>query len=175
MVVASRARGRQRARLAGEGSPITRNVVGLVSWVVGCLATGWVGSTFMPGEWYAALTKPPWTPPNDVFAPVWTTLYVLMGVAAWLVWRTAGFAGARTPLMLFIAQLILNALWSYLFFGAHQMLLAFVDIIVLWLLILATIVRFRRVVPVAGALLIPYLCWVAFASALNFELWRLNG
>lgn len=152
-----------------------RNFAGLVLWVAGSLSAGWVGSNFLPGEWYAALSKPAWTPPNAVFGPVWTALYVLMGVAAWLVWRKAGFAGARGALTLFIAQLILNALWSYLFFGAHQLFLAFAGVVVLWLLILATTVRFWRTVPTAGALLIPYLCWVAFASALNFQLWRLNS
>jgi benzodiazapine receptor len=144
-------------------------------WVVGSLAAGWVGSNFVPGEWYAALTKPVWTPPNAVFAPVWTVLYVLMGVAAWLVWRKAGFAGAGAPLTLFIVQLVLNALWSYLFFGAHQLLLAFVEVVALWIVILTTVVSFWRIVPAAGVLLIPYLCWVAFASALNVQLWRLNG
>lgn len=152
-----------------------RNLVGLALWVVGSLAAGWVGANFLPGEWYAALTKPAWTPPNLVFAPVWTALYVLMGVAAWLVWRKAGFAGARTALTLFLVQLALNALWSYLFFGVHLLLLAFFEVVVLWLLILTTALSFRRIAPAAAALLIPYLCWVACASALNFELWRLNS
>ena len=151
------------------------SAVGLVLWVLAALAAGWIGSNFMPGEWYAALIKPSWNPPSSVFAPVWTTLYLLMGVAAWLVWREAGFAGARVALSLFIVQLVLNALWSYLFFGLQRPLSAFVEIIVLWCAILGTLVSFWRVHPTAGALLIPYLLWVSFASALNYQLWRLNA
>ncbi|MBD3367161.1 MAG: tryptophan-rich sensory protein [Candidatus Eisenbacteria bacterium] len=150
-------------------------LLGLGLWVFGSLAAGWVGSQFRPGEWYAALVKPAWTPPNAVFGPVWTILYVLMGVAAWLVWRRAGFSEARGPLWLFIAQLVLNALWSCIFFGAHELLPAFVEIVVLWVAIAVTLVWFWRVVPAAGLLLVPYLAWVTFASALNFQLWRLNG
>lgn len=151
-----------------------RNVVGLVLWVLVSLGAGLVGSQFMPGEWYAALVKPSWNPPSTVFAPVWTTLYVMMGVAAWMVWRKAGFGGARGALALFFLQLILNGAWSYLFFGAHLPMVAFFEIVLLWLVILTTLVSFWRVRPVAGALLIPYLCWVGFAAALNFQLWRLN-
>jgi tryptophan-rich sensory protein len=109
-----------------------------------------------------------------VFAPVWTILYVLMGVAAWLVWRKKGFAGARGALGLFIVQLALNSFWSFLFFGAHRPGLAFFELIVLWLVILVTAIKFRRVSVPAGILLLPYLCWVAFAGALNLQLWRLN-
>ena len=129
----------------------------------------------MPGEWYASLAKPPWNPPSFVFAPVWTTLYVLMGIAAWLVWREAGFSGARAALSLFLVQLVLNALWSYLFFGMQKPMFAFFEIIVLWCMILATLVAFWRVRPMAGVLLIPYVCWVSFASVLNYQLWRLNA
>ncbi len=129
----------------------------------------------MPGEWYASLAKPSWNPPSSVFGPVWTILYLLMGVAAWMVWREAGFSGARRALTLFIVQLVLNALWSYLFFGLQQPMVAFIEIIVLWCAILATILAFWPVSRTAGALLIPYLCWVSFASALNYQLWRLNG
>lgn len=139
------------------------------------MAAGWIGSQFMPGEWYVSLVKPAWTPPNVVFAPVWTALYVLMGVAAWLVWRRSGFSGAMVPLVLFIVQLVLNALWSYLFFGAHQPMLAFFEIVILWIVILLTLVCFWRMSLLAGVLLLPYLCWVGFASALNFQIWRLNA
>jgi len=149
--------------------------VGLILWILMSMAAGWVGSRFMPGEWYAALAKPSWNPPSAVFAPVWSTLYILMGVAAWLVWRKAGFAGAPVALALFVFQLVLNALWSYLFFGAHRPDLAFVDIVVLWLAILATTIGFWRVSVPGGVLLLPYLCWVGFASALNLQLWRLNA
>jgi tryptophan-rich sensory protein len=128
----------------------------------------------MPGEWYASLAKPPWTPPSAVFAPVWTVLYVLMGVAAWVVWRRAGFSGAAPALALFVIQLALNALWSYVFFGLHRVDIALVDIAALWLVILIVLVLFWREDWRAGALLIPYLVWVGFASCLNFALWRLN-
>jgi benzodiazapine receptor len=151
------------------------SALGLVLWLAASLAAGWIGSRFMPGEWYASLTKPAWTPPNAVFGPVWTALYVLMGVAAWLVWRKAGFSGAPVALGLFVAQLALNALWSYLFFGLHRPGAAFAEIVVLWLAILGTVIGFWRVRPAAGALLIPYLAWVTFASGLNVQLWRLNS
>jgi tryptophan-rich sensory protein len=128
----------------------------------------------MPGAWYDALAKPAWTPPNAVFAPVWTVLYVLMAVAAWLVWRRAGFMRAGVALSLFIAQLVLNALWSYLFFGAHRADLAFFEIVVLWAVILVVAVLFWREVRAAGVLMLPYLAWVGFAACLNFALWQLN-
>lgn len=153
---------------------IRGTMLGLIVWVVVSLAAGWIGSQFVPGEWYANLVKPNWTPPNAVFAPVWTVLYIMMGVAAWLVWRKAGFSGAKAPLVLFIIQLTLNALWSYLFFGAHLPMLAFFEIVILWIVILVTLLGFWRISPPAGALLLPYLCWVGFASVLNFQLWRLN-
>jgi tryptophan-rich sensory protein len=139
------------------------------------MTAGWIGSRFMPGEWYAALAKPSWNPPSYVFAPVWTILYVLMGITAWLVWRRFGFSGAPVSLGLFLFQLVLNGLWSYLFFGLHDLGLAFLDIVALWLAILATTIAFWRISVPAGALLLPYLAWVSFASALNLQLWRLNA
>jgi tryptophan-rich sensory protein len=127
-------------------------------------------------EWYPTLAKPSWTPPGAVFAPVWTALYFLMAVAAWLVWRKAGgLAAARLPLALFAVQLALNAAWSVLFFGLRMPGLAFGELVLLWLAIAATLAAFRRVVPAAGLMLAPYLAWVTFAGALNFTLWRLNG
>lgn len=154
---------------------MTKTLPGLALWLGLALAAGWIGSRFMPGEWYASLAKPAWNPPNAVFAPVWTVLYVFMGVAAWLVWRKAGFSGATVPLALFLLQLALNSLWSYLFFGLQQPMLAFFEIVVLWIAILATTLGFWKVTPAAGVLLVPYLCWVAFAAALNLQLWRLNA
>jgi tryptophan-rich sensory protein len=129
----------------------------------------------MPGAWYASLAKPAWNPPDAIFAPMWTALYVLMAVAAWLVWRRAGFAGAGTALALFVIQLVLNALWSYLFFGLNRLDIAFLEIVILWLAILLVLVLFWREDWRAGALMIPYLVWVGFASCLNFALWRLNA
>ncbi len=148
--------------------------IGLVLWILLALTAGWIGSMFMPGQWYNSLAKPSWNPPSSLFAPVWTVLYVLMGIAAWLVWKKAGFAGAKVYLTLFLIQLLLNALWSYLFFGAHQPMIAFFEILILWALILLTLLGFWKINPLAGGLLIPYLCWVSFASALNFQLWQLN-
>ena len=154
---------------------MVRTTIGLIAWLVACMSAGWVGSRFVPGEWYAALTKPTWNPPNSVFAPVWATLYVLMALAVWSVWRRVGFAGAPVTLGLFVVQLVLNALWSYLFFGLHRPGSAFADIVVLWFAILATTVGFWHVTPGAGALMLPYLGWVGFAAALNLKLWRLNS
>lgn len=153
---------------------ITKSVIGLVGWLMVSFAAAWIGSRYMPGEWYASLAKPSWNPPNAIFAPVWSVLYVLMGVAAWLVWRQAGLNGAGAALGLFVVQLILNALWSYLFFGMHRLDLAFFDIVILWVAILAVVVLFWRVYWGAGALMLPYLAWVGFASFLNVVLWRMN-
>ena len=146
--------------------------------VAACFAAAAVGSAFtVPaiGVWYARLAKPAWTPPNWLFGPVWTALYLSMAVAAWLVWRRAGLSGARLPLSIFGLQLALNALWSILFFGLQRPALAFAEIVLLWASILATILSFYRVVPAAGLMLIPYLLWVSYAAALNFSIWKLNS
>jgi tryptophan-rich sensory protein len=152
----------------------TRRWLGLAGWLAVTFLAAAIGSRFMPGPWYAALEKPSWTPPNAVFGPVWTTLYILMAVAAWLVWQRAGWRGASTALGLYLVQLAVNAAWSWLFFGRHDIALALLDIIVLWLLILATLVLFWRVHRTAGLLLVPYLLWVSYASTLNFGIWQLN-
>ena len=146
----------------------------MLGWLAVSFAAAGIGSRYMPGPWYASLSKPAWNPPAAVFAPVWTVLYVLMAVAAWLVWRKAGLTGAGVALALFIAQLTLNALWSYLFFGLHRADIALLDIVALWAAILIVLVLFWREDWRAGALLIPYFAWVGFASVLNFALWRLN-
>jgi tryptophan-rich sensory protein len=151
-----------------------RVALGLVGWLLASFAAAWIGSRYLPGPWYEGLAKPIWTPPNAVFAPVWTLLYLLMAVAAWLVWRRAGFTRARVALSLFIVQLVLNALWSYLFFGAQRPDLAFVDIVALWVVILVVAVQFWREVRVAGVLMLLYLAWVTFATGLNFALWQMN-
>jgi tryptophan-rich sensory protein len=127
--------------------------------------------SYMPDAWYAALMKPSWNPPAWLFGPVWTTLYTLMAVAAWLVWRRIGFSRS---LGLYLAQLVLNAAWTPLFFGAHQLGWALIEILVMWVMILRTLLSFRRVNPTAGWLFLPYLAWVSFAAFLNFTLWRLN-
>ena len=153
---------------------ILKSTLSLVGWLAVSFGTGWIGSQFRPDAWYESLAKPGWNPPNAVFAPVWSVLYALMGVAAWLVWRRAGFKEASAALGLFVVQLVLNGLWSYLFFGLHRVDLAFLEILVLWALILIVGVLFWREVWLAGALMLPYLVWVGIASVLNFALWRLN-
>jgi translocator protein len=152
----------------------TRSAFALAGWLVLSFSAAAIGGCFLPGAWYATLKKPSWNPPNWIFGPVWTALYTTMAVAAWLVWKRGGFKGQRVALSLFLAQLLLNALWSPLFFGLHHPALAFVDIVSLWLALLATTAGFWRTRPTAGALLLPYLAWVTFAGALNFALWRLN-
>jgi benzodiazapine receptor len=129
------------------------------------------GALFPPGEWHAALAKPAFNPPNALFAPVWTALYVMMAVAAWRVFRREGW---QAPLWLWLAQLVLNAIWTPLFFGLHRIDLALADIIVLDLLVIATTVAFFRRDRLAGWLLVPYLAWILFATALTFAIWRLN-
>lgn len=127
------------------------------------------------GDFYSRLVKPSWAPPAGVFGPVWSALYLMMGIAAWLVWRARGrMSAVRLPMLLYAAQLLCNVLWTWLFFRWHLGGLALLDVSVLWLLILATLVHFWLVKPAAGALLIPYLLWVAFATALTAAVWRLN-
>ncbi|MBC8092317.1 MAG: tryptophan-rich sensory protein, partial [Pseudonocardia sp.] len=123
---------------------------------------------------YGALVQPTWAPPTWLFGPVWTVLYAMIAVAGWLVWRKDGWTGARTALTVFAVQLVLNALWTPLFFGAGLFGLAFVEIVLLWLSIVATIVLFARHSRLAAGLLVPYLAWVTFASALNLAIWLLN-
>lgn len=153
-----------------------KQVVGLVGWlVVSFIAAGIGGAASIEaGPFYTQLVRPEWAPQPSIFGPVWTLLYALMGISAWLVWRIAGFRTARTALTLFLVQLALNALWSWLFFGWHRGALAFADILLLWALIAATLIAFWRVRPLAGALLAPYLLWVTFACALNYSVWQLN-
>jgi len=146
----------------------------LLGWLALSFCAAAIGSFFMPGEWYAGLQKPSWNPPKWIFGPVWTALYTTMAVAAWLVWKRGGWARQRMALTIFLVQLGLNALWSPLFFGMQNPALAFVDILLLWLALLATAAAFWRSHPLAGVLLVPYLAWVTFAGALNFTLWRLN-
>jgi tryptophan-rich sensory protein len=155
-----------------------QRLIKFVAAVGVCLLAGVVGGLFtspaIPG-WYAALNKPAFTPPNWVFAPAWTTLYVLMGLAAFLVWDK----GWRRPVVkpalgVFAAQLVLNVLWSILFFGARSPAAGLVDIVALWLAIGASIVLFARVSKAAAALMVPYLAWVTFATALNVAIVALN-
>ncbi len=132
------------------------------------------GIQFQPGEWYKGLLKPSWTPPNSVFGPAWSILYVLMATSAWMVWKSAGIARAKGALAVYLFQLLLNASWSLVFFGLHLMGLGLLNIVLLWFAIAATARLFWRHHKVATILLIPYLLWVAFAGVLNFTIWRLN-
>ena len=154
----------------------TRQVLGLAAWLGLTFVAAAIAAvpSINAGSFYAQLVRPDWAPPSSVFGPVWTVLYVLIGLAAWLVWREGGFRGARVALGLFLVQLVLNALWSWLFFGWHRGALSFLDISLLLVLVLATVIAFWRVRPLAGWALVPYLIWVSFASALNYAIWRLN-
>jgi len=156
--------------------PKNQQVLGLVGWLLVSFAAAAIGSaaSIQAGPFYAQLVRPEWAPPASVFGPVWTVLYALMGIAAWLVWRIDGFRGARTALTLFLVQLAVNALWSWLFFAWHLGAASFADIVVLWVLIVATMITFWRISRLAAALLVPYLLWVSFASVLNYYMWQLN-
>ncbi len=153
-----------------------KQVLGLAGWLIVSFAASAVGAlgSIQAKSFYSQLVQPAWAPPPWAFGPVWTVLFTLMGIAAWLVWRSGGFSRNRQALTLFVVQLVFNALWSWLFFVWHLGLWALADIAVLWILIAATLVSFWRVRPLAGALLIPYLLWVSFAFALNHSLWQLN-
>jgi tryptophan-rich sensory protein len=155
-----------------------RQLNGLVGWLVLAFvaaAIGGLGSAGAPA-FYGLLDRPAWAPPAWLFGPVWTTLYAAMGVAAWLVWREGANAGAatRAPLGLFLLQLAVNALWSWVFFVWQSGALATANILVLDALVVATILAFRRVRPLAAALLLPYLAWIAFATALTLATWQRN-
>jgi translocator protein len=147
----------------------------LIIWIVLCFSAAAFGAMFPPDAWYAGLQKPSWNPPNWLFGPVWTALYLAMAVAANMIWRSAPHDGRwRLAISLMIVQLLANAAWSAIFFGAKRMDIALVEICVLWLLILTTMIVFWRIKPLAGILFAPYLVWVSFAGFLNFTLWRLN-
>ena len=150
--------------------------VSLVLWLAICFIVAAVGASasLQAGTFYAELVRPNWAPPAAVFGPIWTMLYAMMAIAAWLVWMRRQFRLARIALAFFMLQLILNALWSWLFFGWNQGALSFVDIVFLWAVIISTLVLFWRIRLLAGLLLVPYLAWVTFASALNYKMWQLN-
>lgn len=152
------------------------DVAGLAGWILLCFAAAAMGAvaSAQAGTFYAQLARPAWAPPAWLFGPAWTVLYLLMGIAAWLVWRDGGFRQRGLALTLFVVQLAVNALWTWLFFVWHRGALAFIEIVLLWALILATAVAFRRARPAAGALLLPYLAWVTFAAALTWAIWQRN-
>jgi benzodiazapine receptor len=154
----------------------SRQVVGLLGWLLVTYAAAAAGAVASAeaGAFYQQLVRPSWAPPGWLFAPVWTVLYILMGGAAWVVWREYGFKEGRTALALFVVQLGANALWTWVFFVWHRGALAFAEIMLLWCLIVATAASFRRLNALAAALMLPYLAWVTFACALTFATWRLN-
>jgi len=155
---------------------ISIQAVGLLLWLLVAFAAAAIGgfASASAREFYLDLVRPSWAPPGWLFGPVWSVLYALMGVAAWLVWRARGFGGARNALLVFLVQLAANALWTWVFFVWRQGGLAFAEILLLLALIVATIVLFWQVNRLAAVLLFPYLLWVSFASALTLSTWQLN-
>ena len=157
---------------------MTKTIFGAIISVIIAQMAGAIGSVFTAPNiqaWYAYLEKPFFSPPNWLFAPAWITLYTLMGIAAFLVWQKRQEPGAKLALWLYGIHLVLNSLWSVIFFGLHNLSLAFFEILVLWVLILIITFRFYKIRRVAGILFIPYILWVSFASVLNFAVWQLNG
>ena len=144
-------------------------VLAFAAAAIGGLATATSVET-----WYPTLRKPEWSPPNSIFGPVWTLLYILMAVSTWRVWRTGNPLDARRTVSLYSAQLTLNALWSILFFGLRQTGLAFAEILVLWAVLVAIQIRFWRADRIAAWLWLPYVAWVSFAAVLNGTVWSLN-
>lgn len=162
-----------------RGAQALHPAASLLVWIIGVQLIGLTGAAFAPGAWYAALAKPPWTPPSMVFAPAWIALYLLIGVSGWLVWRqrpaTVGQRRQRNTALTWTAiHLVLNALWTPLFFGAHLLAVALTDLTLLVVAVAAATVFVTRVHRVAGALLLPYLLWVVYAWSLNAGIWWLN-
>ncbi|MBI2084227.1 MAG: tryptophan-rich sensory protein [Candidatus Aenigmarchaeota archaeon] len=141
------------------------------------LAVGFLGSLFTTpsiGTWYTTINKPAFNPPDWIFFPVWTTLFILMGISLYLVWENSTKKSGKRSFYIFGIQLTLNLLWSILFFGMHKPLYALIDIAVLWVAILLTLLEFRKFSKTASLLLLPYLAWVTFATVLNFSIVLLN-
>ena len=151
-----------------------KQAFGLGGFLLATFVAGWIGSIASRSapDFYRLLESPEWAPPSAVFGPVWTTLYLLMAVAAWLVWRTG--RNTRSALGLYFVQLAANSLWSWLFFAWHRGALAFAEVVILLVLIAATAIAFSRHSRLAAVLLVPYLLWVSFASALTWSLWQRN-
>jgi len=166
------------SRRAAKLPPSLNQAVMLICFIVVCFAAAGIGGV-LTGQsvdtWYRSISKPAWNPPDWIFGPVWTVLYLMMAVASWLVWRRARWAECRGALLLFAVQLALNVIWSGLFFAARSPGLAFAELLLLWMAIAATIVAFSRHSRAAAALMVPYLAWTTFAAVLNFAVWRLNS
>jgi len=155
---------------------MSRSILTLPAWLTLCYLAAAAGSaaSINAAEFYAQLTQPVWGPPAGVFGPVWSILYTLMGISVWLVWRKSGFKQAPLSILLFLAQLAVNSLWSWVFFQWQLGALSMLTILLLWGLILATLLAFRKHSLPAALLLSPYLLWVTFATALTFHLWQNN-
>jgi benzodiazapine receptor len=156
---------------------VSAQVAGLVLWLGVAFAAAGVGAvaSIDAAAFYGQLSKPSWAPPANLFGPVWTALYFLMGVAAWFVWREKRAKELTVALSLFVVQLIANAIWSWLFFAWRKGAFAFIEVLILLALIVATAIAFWRIRRVAAVLLLPYIAWVTFASALTFSVWQMNG
>jgi len=148
--------------------------LGAIGWLAFAMLAAWLATWLMPDEWYKELSKPSWNPPDKLYVPVWIVTYALMGAAAWLIWKSGGVVGMLLPLGLFTVQLVLQVAWSWLLFGRHRIDLALIDIVAVWMLLLATLILFWGVLPLTGILLIPSLAWVSFAAALNGAVWHKN-
>ena len=154
-----------------------KSILPLLISILIVFSFGFIGSFFTTSSitnWYAFINKPLFSPPNWIFGPVWTLLYILMGISAFLIWKKRDNLKTKQAFIFYGIQLILNALWSIIFFGMHNPGLAFLEIIILWLFILITLIKFYKINKIAGLLFIPYLLWVSFASILNYAIWMLN-
>jgi len=154
-----------------------KSILPLLISILIVFSFGFIGSLFTTSSitnWYAFINKPLFSPPNWIFGPVWTLLYILMGVSAFLIWQKRDNLKTKPALIFYGIQLILNALWSIIFFGMHNPGLALLEIVILWLFILITLIKFYKINKTAGLLFIPYLAWVSFASILNYAIWMLN-
>jgi translocator protein len=157
-----------------QTAAMRRPVLALVGWLALCFSASATAVFVSTDGWYTSLAKPAWNPPAWIFGPVWTVLYATMAVAAWMVWRRGGWRAQTYPLLLFVVQWALNALWTPLFFGLQEPGLAFGAIVLLWAALAATLHAFHRVRPAAALLLLPYAAWLTFAVFLNYAIWRMN-
>lgn len=155
------------------------NYIRLIVSIVLCQSAGMIAAILTAQSvqtWYPTLLKPSFNPPNWLFGPVWIVLYLMMGIALYLIWQRSGTGqNVQTAVIFFIIQLVLNAAWSLIFFGLQSPFWAFVEIVALWIAILITIILFREISRTASYLLVPYILWVTFAAILNFSIWRLNA
>ena len=166
------------ARINEGSSKRSRGLLSLFSFIILCLAVSGVGGAITAtsvDSWYQALEKPPFNPPDWLFAPVWTALYILMGIAAWRVWRLRSFEATRTAFAVFGVQLCLNLAWSFPFFGLQRIDLALLEIVILLVAIIANTIMFWRIERLAGLMFVPYAAWVTYATLLNASLWLLNS